>query len=349
MKNDIYTMLNDSNINLEDYSKEDFNDIEKKNIKAKFRKSVLKKKTGKRNLVVASLFLALTVTFLGTNVGAKALSRVLTIAGVQDIAGFLRIEKNIDEYKTVVNKAITENGITVQLNEVILDGNELTVSYNVTSDRKLDEGESWNGFNGIYINGKGVNGGSSGGSKNIDEYTTQSVITYDLGDIDLSGDLNIKIICSSLGLDPEKTEKKSDLNFEFNTNGNQLRIDTKEIQLNNKFILENGTEFTLEKYTDNSLGQKIYASISNYKRDPMYDVQLRGTDDFGNKIEFYASHGDKDGALFKINNIDENLNENTRTLILTPYAAKLPEESGKMDGEYKQIGEAFTIDLSQLK
>ena len=35
MKNDIYTMLNDSNINLEDYSKEDFNGIEKKNIKTK--------------------------------------------------------------------------------------------------------------------------------------------------------------------------------------------------------------------------------------------------------------------------------------------------------------------------
>ena len=36
MKNDIYSMLNNSNINLDNYEKEDFNDIEKKKIKANF-------------------------------------------------------------------------------------------------------------------------------------------------------------------------------------------------------------------------------------------------------------------------------------------------------------------------
>ncbi|EKQ51556.1 MULTISPECIES: DUF4179 domain-containing protein [unclassified Clostridium] len=349
MKNDIYIMLNDANINLDIYEKEDFNDIEKRRIKANFRNSAVKNKSRKRTLIAAGMVLALTITFFGTNVGASALSKVLELPGIKDIASLLRIDKNLDEYKTVVNKSITENGITVQLNEVILDENELTVSYNVTSNRKLSDDESWKGFNGIYINGKEVNGGSTGSSKNIDDYTTQTVMTYDLGDMNLSGDLNIKISCSSIGLNPDKAEKMSNLNFEFKTNGDQLRIDTKEITLNNKFTLENGVEYTLEKYTDNSLGQKIYASISNFKMDTAYDVQLKGADDLGNKVEFYASYSTENKALFKIENIDGNLNENAKTLTLTPYAAEYPKVGGEMNNEFKKAGEAFTIDLSKLK
>jgi len=101
---------------------------------------------------------------------------------------------------------------------------------------------------------------------------------------------------------------------------------------------------------DNALGQKIYASISNFITKPMYDVKLKGIDDLGNKVEFYVSRGDKEGALFKIENIiDGNLNEKAKTLTLTPYAAKFPDKSGEMNGEYKQVGDKFTIDLSLLK
>ena len=87
----------------------------------------------------------------------------------------------------------------------------------------------------------------------------------------------------------------------------------------------------LQKYTDNSLGQKIYASISNFKMKPMYSVELKGTDDLGNKVEFYASHSSKDEALFKIENIDGNLKEKVTKLTLTPYASELPEQGGEID------------------
>ena len=182
--------------------------------------------------------MALTVTLFGTNVGAEALTRVLKIAGVEDIASFMGIQKNLDDYKTVINKVITNNGVTVQLNEVILDGNELTISSNVTYDKKLSEiynekqsevDEAWHGFNGISINGKGLNTGSGGGSMSIDDYTIQSVTTYQLGDIDLSGDLDIKLSCSPMNGNGDVNRKNDDWGFEFKTNGDKLKIDTKEI------------------------------------------------------------------------------------------------------------------------
>lgn len=141
MKNDIYTMLNDAYINLEQYKKDDFNDIEKKNLKVKFRKSINSKKLYKRNIAVAAaVALVLTVGILGSNASVYA-TRVSNIIG-RDIGSLLGIQKNLDEYKTVVNKSVTNKGITVKLNEVILDGNQLNVSYNISSNEKLEDGRS---------------------------------------------------------------------------------------------------------------------------------------------------------------------------------------------------------------
>ncbi|NFO05001.1 DUF4179 domain-containing protein [Clostridium botulinum] len=346
MKNDIYDMLNEVNINIDDYERHDFNDLERKKIKSNFKKSILKKKSRKRGMIAGVAIVALTIGMLGSNIGVSALSKVSYIIN-NDIASFLGIERNLDEYKTVINKSITDKGITVQLNEVILDGDEMTVSCNASSDKKIRDDESVIPDCNIYINGKNMSTGAGGGAKKIDDYTTQSVLTYNLKDKDLTGDLNIKISCSEIVLNDKFTKGK--WNFEFKTNGDQLRIDTKEIPLNNKFTLENGTEYTLEKYTDNSLGEKIYASINHSNSKSNYAVDLKGSDDLGNKVEFYLSHGDKNSGLFKIETIDGNLNENAKLLKLTPYAAKYPEKSGKMDGEYKQVGEEFTIDLSKLK
>jgi hypothetical protein len=257
------------------------------------------------------------------------------------IGNFLGIQKNLDGYKTVVNKTITDNSITVKLNEVILDGNQLTVSYNVSSNEKLEKSQSLMGFSTIYVNGKQVNGGSSGGATNVDDYTTQAVLTSDLGGVDLSGNLDIKIVFYSMHL--KDKEIKGSWNFEFKTNGKQLKIDTKELLLHNKFTLENGEEYTLKKYTDNALGQNIYASTDS-KIKPNSDVHLRGIDDLGNKVEFYMSHRGEGDALFKIEKyFNGSLNENAKTLTLTPYAAIVDS------GGYKQVGDQFTIDLSLLK
>ena len=266
-----------------------------------------------------------------------------------NISNLLGLQNNLDEYKTVINKEVTDQSITVTLNEVVLNGSELTVSYSINSSKKLEAMESWDASNKVYVNGKKASTGASGSAHNIDDYTTEAVMTYSLDKVDLNGDLDIKILCSQIELMGSNDAIKGSWDFEFRTNGNQLKTDTTELLLNHKFTLENGGEYTLTKYTDNSLGQQIYASISNSKRNPTYVVALRGIDDLGNKVEFYMSFGGKEEALFKVENIDGNLNENAKTLTLTPYAAILPDKSGEMNSEYYQVGDKFTIDLSLLK
>jgi hypothetical protein len=354
MKNDIYNMLNEASINLDCYEKESSSYIEKKNMKAKFRKSIAKNKNYKKSYIAAAVILAVMITLFGTNIGGNALASVAQIAEI-DIGKFLGINKKVDDYKTVVNKAVTDNGITVQLNEVVVDGTELMVFYNITSDKKLYEESFWHAYFLVYVNGEELyNDKYFTVPKNKDDYTTQAVTGYNLKKSDLSGELNIKIVCKNVYLDD--ISKDGEWNFEFNTNGEGLKVDTKEIPLSNKFILENGETYTLEKYTDNSIGQKIYASISNPIKESEYDLELNGTDDLGNRVSFIVKLNDKEDRVFKPYKNEKSygdVDKNAKTLTLNPVQVKyVPQFKGNDKyriGEYKIIGDPFTIDLTQLK
>lgn len=53
----------------------------------------------------------------------------------------------------------------------------------------------------------------------------------------------------------------------------------------------------------------------------------------------------KDSMVLRYSNIDRNLDENAKELILTPYAVKFPEQGGKLSNDFEQVGEEFKISL----
>lgn len=346
MEKDIYKMLNEANMNIEDYKKEDFNELEKKRIKNKFRKSINKKRLNKGSIAAAAAVVCvISIGLFGTDAGAQVLAKVS-----ESIASSIGVEKDLDSYNTVVNKQITDNGITIQLNEVILDEpqNQLIISDTISSQKALKEYESYNAEKTVYINNKKVKFTSEGGGiAKIDDYSSQAVLEYDLSalnDVDLTGELDIKIVYSAVMINHENPQKGKWV-FEFKANGDQLKIDTKEIKLNDSFTLENGEKIILEKYTSNALGHNIMCKVENSNKNESYDVMLKGTDDLGNNVEFCLTRGSKDSMILRYNNIDRNLDENAKELTLTPYAVKFPEESGQLSHDFKKVGEEFKISL----
>lgn len=346
MERDIYKMLNEADINIEDYKKEDFDELEKKRLKNKVRKSINKKRLNKGSIAAAvAVACVVSVGLFGTDAGAQVLAKVS-----ESIASSIGVEKNLDSYNTVVNKCITDNGITIQLNEVILDESQkqLIISDTISSQKALKEYESYDADKTVYINNKKVKfEGSIGSSGNLDDYSSQSVIEYDLTalkDVDLTGELDIKIVYSKVTVNYENPQRGKWV-FEFKSNGDALKIDTKEIKLNNSFTLENGEKIILEKYTSNALGHNIMCKVENSNKNESYDVMLKGTDDLGNNVEFCLTRGSKDSMILRYNNINRNLDENAKELTLTPYAVKFPEESGQLSHDFKKVGEEFKISL----
>ena len=237
MDENIYDILNDSDINLKDYKKEEFNDIEKGKMKKNFRNSIKKKKNYKKSKIAATVAIGLMVGLFGTNPGNQVLASI-NIIGF-DIASRLGIESNLEEYKTVVDKAVTKNGITIQLNEVVLDGNELIVSSTIKNNEESIGDYGMRSFERIYINGKSVNGNAGGGFKKIDDNTMESTMRYTLDGNNISGDIEVKIKYKEVWLEDNKA-KNGPWVFEFKTNGDELVSDTQIVELNNKFTLDNG-------------------------------------------------------------------------------------------------------------
>ena len=350
MKDNIYDMINDGQFENENYDIEVLSDVEKKKYKTNVRKSIGGREMSRRKykgIAAAVIFAVLGTGFLATDVGAQVMIEVS-----ESIGSALRVDKNIDDYKTVVNKCVSDSGVNIQLNEVILNKNQLIISTDISSDKKLEEYESYHPQEIVYINNKKVKiTGATGSSRNIDEYTTESVMEYDLDSLDesdLTGDIDVKIVYTNVSTFSENTIRGK-WKFEFKTNGDALKKDTYEKNLDYEFLLDNGQKITLEKYTSNAVCQNIYASVENVNKKESYDILLKGHDDIGNEVEFYVSRGRKGYLDFKYDNYHKNIDDNAKILTLTPYAVKMPEQSGKMpdSDEYVKVGDEFTIDINK--
>lgn len=333
MKTNIYMMLNDIDTTTDDYSEEKWSETEAKKLKKKVLNKVHKKSRKKPVIAAlctaAALTLVVTLPFSGTV--ADAMEQLSYRIGT-----FLGIDKNLSPYEQIVNQSITSGGVTVTLNSVVLDGDELVVSTLEAYDDPVKALEGSLTGN-VYINGIRASDGAGGGSRSIDEHTTETVMTYHLDDVDTSRNLNIIIRFNGY------EETRGDWEFKFSADGEQLSIDTAAIALTHQYQLPDGSNITLTKYTSNAMGQKIYYTTDGNKND--YDMLLKGTDDIGNPVSFYVSNSDKKGGKFVFDNLDGNLSDNAKSLTLAAYAVKMPETSGKMSDDYQPMGDPFTITI----
>ena len=296
----------------------------------------------KKGVFAAAVAVAIGATVFGIGFGEEALATVKM--AMFDIGKYLGINRNLEDYKTVVNSAVSKDGITVQLNEVILNKDEIILSTTIRSDKKLGDDGNIALFGRVYVNGKKVFSSASGTSKVIDEYTQEEVMSYSLDKELLQGELYIEVKYDEayVYINGEKDEVKGPWNFEFESNGDALTINTSTIKLNDSFELENGQKIILKEYVSNDIGQKIYYLVENKDKNNVYNMILKGCDDLGNEVEFYSSFEEFTNGLMKN---QTEISEEATTLTLTPYAVVFQKESGKMSNDYKQTGEEFTIKI----
>lgn len=346
---DIYKLMNEVQVDIDSYEEEKLSEIEKKKMKKSIMQSLnreigksIKSYYQKRGLIVASA-LIVAVGVLGSE-NVQGAIHLLTYS----IAQGLGIEKDLASYTEVLNQAITKNGATIQLNEVILNNDELIVTSTIKVDEKLEHSFAHTGTD-IFINGKEANLSGGGGSSKVDDYTVTEVMTYQLDEKvqkELEGDIDIKIVMKDIRA--ESKTYKGKWEFEFTVNGDELRADTKEMPLGYAFKLDEEQTVQLIKYTHNDIGDKIYYDRGD--KPISYDLELRGEDNLGNEIHFCLDHESRGKGVLELSTVlGDPLPEEATSLILTPYAVKFPETSGKMSNDFKPVGEAFKIDLTLLK
>ncbi|MEG1312616.1 MAG: DUF4179 domain-containing protein [Romboutsia sp.] len=254
-----------------------------------------------------------------------------------DIASYLGIESDISNYKTIINKSITNSGYTIKLNEVVLDKNELTVSSVIKSEDNPFEGFP-SVVEALYINGERLYVNSNASSENKDDYTLNQVTTYFL-DENIEGDVDIKIEYSGIQLLNDTGSKNIDGEwiFDFKTNTDELIKDTVSIDLNKKFKFKNGESIKLKKYVSNGLGQKI--EFEESKNGINYDMKIIGKDNLGNNIELYIPNRSDGKGVFKLDNSKGSIDPKANTLTLSLQGRESNEDS------WVKVGSDFNVKL----
>ncbi len=350
--NNIFELLNDIDFDIEDYKKEELTDIEKKKIKNSMQKNIRKKFNIKKICSIA-VALVLTIGILSQTgvvqkVYADSQSKLSKIS--YSIGKAIGIGKDIESYTNIINKSVDSNGIEMKLTDVIIDKDELLLATIVDTGEAL----SMTDFDyKIFINGKRViNKGSSKVTRSIDdaESILSSIYRININNMDLTKDMDIRIIFSKLNYSVGNIQKeiKGKWQFEFNTNGKELMADTKTVFLDYIFDGDD-VRYILEEFRYNPINQKIYGKIEGIKTGrSRYDIILKGKDNLGNLVEFDSGSRSSESFEFRRNRYDGDLSSEAMYITLAPYAKKFPEEEGQSYvGEWEQIGEEFTIFLSR--
>lgn len=353
MKNseNIYELLNNIGFDIEDYKKKELTDIEKKELKNNFNKNKRKKFNIKKIAsIVASLILTvgiLSQTGVGQYVYATTQSKLSEIS--YSIGRAIGVEKDIESYTNIINKSIESNGIEMKLTDVIIDEDELILATIVDTGEAL----SMTDFDyKIFINGKRViNAGSSAVTRSIDD--TESILStiyrININDMDLTKDMDIRIIFSNLNYSVGNIQNKikGKWKFEFNASGKELMADTKIVNLD-YFFDGDDVRYILKGFRYNPVNQKIYGKIEGIKTGrSRYDIILKGKDNLENLVEFSSGSRSLESFEFRRNRYDGDLSSQAIYITLAPYAKEFPEEEGNpYVEEWKQIGEEFTIFLN---
>ncbi len=351
MKNtkDIYRLLNEMEFNIEDYEKEELDDMEKQKLKNNFKRNIKKRFNFKRvGTTAAALVLTvgiLSQTSFGKAVYANAESKIAQLS--YSIGKALGTERNIEPYSNVVNQVVENGGVEVKLTDVIIDKDELILSTILNTNEPVEMSRL--DYN-IFIDGKRVrNQSASGSGTAIDDSKMlfSEIYCIDVENIQLRDNMDIRIVFDNLNYFTGESEKniKGKWEFEFRANGSELMANTNALSLDYSFDIDDN-EYTLEEFRYNPVNQKIYGKVDR-KGNASYDVSLRGHDNLGNEVEFGLSRMSGKDLVFKYENIHGDLSDDATSITLTPYAVKFPEESGRMNNDYKQVGEEFTIHLNR--
>jgi hypothetical protein len=338
---DIYELLNDINIDENEFEEMEVSEFEKTNVKKALKNSIHKNnkmKAWKKSIVAASVLVGLSVTSLIT-LPAYAGS----IPVINDIFRFFDIgtteqygaEKensnksnntketglyyDYKKFSNEVNITTESNGIKFTINDAVFDGKTATITYTIESEQELDNA----GISLPNIEGMGAMGGT-GITTKIDKNKYVGLLTasnMENKNLDVA---NITWHIDSIRNPATQTDIKGDWKFSFSVNATESKVNL----LSNASSDKNGVKVNVEKISITPMSFTVYYNqeISEMLRNTWDGVQvdLEIKDDLGN---IYSGQGNggvgivEDGSM-SLSKTFEKLDKKATKLIITPHVLR---------------------------
>ncbi len=246
------------------------------------------------------------------------------------IGEVLGIKNDLQPYVKVINQSKSQNGITVQLNEVILDENclLLSISENISGYTKKfqEEMESHGISKDVYpqvsfvvnsestkINGQVLECYKSGVYLNADDLsmdtdfsirgTEEEVMEMRFRNIDYFSEESSKIVKVEVAIEAVNEEDDILATFAYNfyVSREQIEAMTKSKAVDITIPLREGEEIHVTKFTFNRIVSKIETKMDK-KAYEKYEnshtsLAFRGKDDQGNVVQYNLSQYDEETGI----------------------------------------------------
>lgn len=347
-----YRILNQLQTDMQEYQREEIT-LEEKQQMLGFAHLLAKKQKKKRLMKVAAILICVGVTFLGL-LNQESIQAMIDERFPQ-LAQMLKIS---DDYTQSVQVVSQEKGITVTVEEVLRDGEELYILYTVdlgeqeinpTTDtiEIANQNKIFNGREQLWL------ASQMGDFDEQNIYHGQEIInSFDLKGEDINFKWQIREIQLHKFIKGKEHVKKYKGNWEFTIklNDKKLLAKTKEIKMDTTMELPDKVKVQFIKMRYNIIGVKLYCTIydpNGYLNDRY--LLIKGQDQEGKKVVFGVSNfwQVKDGIWEGYYQEEEGYRmsgENGR-LKLQIFIAEIPKNTKtEKQEEGTPYGESFVVE-----
>lgn len=217
------------------------------------------------------------------------------------IGRILGIEEDMAGYTDIIGKSITKNGITITMEEAVMDGAELWLAYSSFAEK--EQAVELILFTQVRINGEStqLDGTYSLNQEPTVDFQYEMVSRFRLENkIGNTEPANIEIQIQTMKAGGEKMIGEYD--FSFIASPQELEAQTKEVSLNERLSIDNDRELKLNEFRYNILDSSIYGSLDSFRDGEEYF--LIGEDNLGNPIQYSVQSYENPGITFAQDSMD---------------------------------------------
>ncbi|WP_066390736.1 DUF4179 domain-containing protein [Neobacillus mesonae] len=323
---DIYELLNDIDIDENEFKEIEVSELEKAKVKRTLKKSINRKKKTKgwkMTVAAASIIAGLSVTTLGLTFPAYAKN----IPFIDDIFRFFDQDTNTSqdkssglfsnykEFSSEINMTQESNGVKIIVNDAVFDGKTVTITYSIESEKELGNAN----ISLPKIEGMAGTAGT-GQTTKIDQNKYVGILTASNIDDHKMNVANIKWNIDKITTPENQTEIKGDWKFAFS-----LRTTDSKVQLADGSAEKNGVKVRINKVSFTPMSFIIYydqeVSIPIKNKWDMAYVELEIKDDLGNSYTGASNGGSGIDGINKMSwsKTFGKLDPNAKKLIITPH------------------------------
>ena len=235
---------------------------------------------------MASLAIISLIGIKNNEAIADKFEKLLSRNPIENFKSYEDIETN--NYRTVVDQQVTDNGLTITINEVIFDYKNIIITYTLSSN-SIDTENIEGIYPKVFIDGKeikrrGMSGTYSDKGENLKQFVLEP-----REHLNKVGEFDMKIVIGGKDdFEPDKIIEEGKWEFNFKASNEAINEVTKEININKVINLSNGGSISIDQLIMTPISTTVEFSTKNLSEDDLEKRMSVGCileDQDGNTIE----------------------------------------------------------------